>query len=1168
MRCIAVRILWLILLASSGGVVSADDTELYVAGGAAANSARPQVMIIFDTSGSMSTQESIAQVPFDPSYDYTGYGGQRLYYVRGGGNSYPDPTDGDNNYFAWTQNGCADALKPHPENNAYSLLAYEGFYSGNLRAFEYGQKQSNGSYWRKLPKNLKSNERFDYLIDCKADLDNANAANAAEHPNGQLRGSGFAQNSNQTTPYDGTAITASEAERQTAAAAMLTNSKFGQDDTVTLFTENYLSYYHSVGNIKQSRLQIAKDTITSLINSTAGVDFGLTVFNFEDGGRVVSGIKTSTDSSKSGLIETVKQLGASGYTPLCETLFEVSRYFTGGAVHQGRAEPSRIPLYDEAIIHNGQYRSPLLPCQPQSYVVLITDGAPTRDNSFDDLMKSELGLTDADKVDGNLLAGVADALYRNDLSTELQGHQRVVTYTIGFSDGASSAGALLSETALRGGGEYYQAESSMALQGALQQIFSQILAVNASFISPAIAVNSFDRTRTLDAVYYSMFLPSDRPRWLGNIKKLKINSDSAIVDSRNEMAINIEGNIADSACTIWTSTSVCALATSGGDGNDVHVGGVLEALQQQQTRQFFTSPVANEGELVPLNRTNLTAAWGTEAALMDAIGTTSSDELTRYIDWLQGMDVDDEDEDGSRTDRRFDLLGDPLHFKPLSINYGAAQGVRLIVATNAGYVHMLEDLGERVVERWSWYLPEMVDRLAELRTNAQTGGHSIYGVDGPGTLYIEDQNGDGDIDANDDRVWLFFGLRRGGRSYHGLDITEPDRPKLLWRIDNNHPLFGELGQTWAQPTVTRVPGHGDKPVVIVAAGYDLNKDNLAATSNDAMGRGIFILDAKSGALLHRFGPDLVASSQQTPMAVADSMPAQVAVLDSDGDGVSDRLYATDTGGHIWRVDMASATSADWSVFQFAHLGGSGLADNRRFYHGVSVAQTSFELREEYVLEQPDGSEQTFLSNSEIPFDAIAIGSGNRAHPNALGTQDHLFLLQDRHVVSQHFNASSNIPPPPLTLADLYPVGDDPFSQANSSEQQLAAELALGAKRGWYYPLQANEKSLSAPVIIAGSVFYTGFLPGETGDQNQCVAAGSGMLYQLNLQQGSMQQTAYLGAVLPDTPQIVVPPAPSPIPEDWDPVLYLIGVGSGDNRTGSMATEQTLVPHRVYYHQGQ
>ncbi|WP_051202239.1 pilus assembly protein [Ferrimonas senticii] len=1150
---------------------SADDTELYVAGGSVLNTSRPQVMIIFDNSGSMRTEESLAPPPFDPSFDYTGDGGDRIYYVKGAVNSsnYPDPADSDERrYIEPEQNGCGDSQQPHPDNSSYSLLQYGGLYTNNIRAFRYNKNYNNGVFWRRLPNSISNDIRSQYVIDCKADLDSANAVNAPNHPNSSLRGSGFSIDQSRTEPYDGTAVGASLADRQAAADVAIADTRFGSNDTVTLFTENYLSYFHNNSTTSKPRLEIAQDTITNLVTSTAGVDFGLTVFNFQDAGRIVYGIREMTDANRNSLVSTVNSLSAETWTPLCETLFEAYRYYAGKAVHQGTLEPGRVPSYDSSVISNGNYLTPMLACQPQAYIVLITDGEPTRDNSYDNLIKSELGLTDADKVDGNLLAGVADRLYNTDLNDTLQGQQRVVTYTIGFSDGASNAANLLQQTALRGGGEYYAAADAQALQGALQQIFNQILAVNASFTSPSIAANSFDRTRTLDAVYYAMFLPSDRPRWLGNLKKLKINSNGEVVDSSGDKAIDIAGNISDNACTVWTASEVCNLASSGGDGNEVALGGVLGALQGQSSRRFLTSPLTGSGDLVTLSRSNLANALGGESALMAALGISDSNLLDDYLSWLQGIDVDDQDEDLSRTDKRDDLFGDPLHSKPLAINYGGDDGVRLLVGTNSGFMHMFEDQGDSVVERWNWYLPELADSLTELRQNQQTGGHTVYGVDGAPVAHIDDQNGDGEIN-NSDKVWLFFGLRRGGRSYYGLDISDPDAPSLMWHRSAADSDLTELGQSWSEPLLTTIPGNDGKPVLVLGGGYDLNKDQLTVGSADSMGRAVFILDAETGDMVHRFGYGLSQTNSTTELAATDSIPAKVAGLDSDGDGVTDRLYATDTGGNVWRIDMPSSDRDDWSVFKFAELGGTDTASDRRFHAEASVAQTSFDLRQQVLLDNPDGSQQTVITNTEIPFDAVVIGSGNRAHPNAAGTDNHLYMLQDRYVLTQTFGTDDNPAPDPITIANLYDIGSDPFANASTADEQLAAELALGAKLGWFYPLAATEKSLAAPVVIAGSAYFTSFIPGDTsGGGSSCVSAGDGKLYQFTLQQGISTRVVSLGARLPDTPQIIVPPPPSPTPQDWDPKLYLIGVGAGESRTGTIATDQLMTPSRIYYHAGQ
>ena len=54
---------------------------------------------------------------------------------------------------------------------------------------------------------------------------------------------------------------------------------------------------------------------------------------------------------------------------------------------------------------------------------------------------------------------------------------------------------------------------------------------------------------------------------------------------------------------------------------------------------------------------------------------------------------------------------------------------------------------------------------------------------------------DGNIEpalADGDQVYVYFGMRRGGKSYYALDVSDPDDPKILWRINK-----GDAGGAFA-----------------------------------------------------------------------------------------------------------------------------------------------------------------------------------------------------------------------------------------------------------------------------------------------------------------------------------------------------------------------------------
>ena len=1163
----------LILLHGVCGTASADDTDLYVSAGNDSSQNRPQVLIIFDNSGSMATEEAVAVEPFDPAFDYTGNGANRIFYVRGtvAIDNYPDPRDASEwRFFDAGNNACAQSVIPHPADPAFSLLDYEGRFTSNLRFF----KRSKGT-WDKLPeRERKVEELRDSVVDCKADLEAVDPNNAPMASTIIFRQSGFPQNQEKDAPFDEISAGADQSALEAAAEVALNSRIFRQNDSATLLTENYLTYLHHYRNeTRRQRIDIARDTIISLINATPGVDFGLQVFNFnssqgndDDGGRIIAGVREMSMSNRAALVTTINGLAANTWTPLCESLFEAYRYFADGPVLGGFKGGYLAPPADSSIINNNRYQSPMRSCQKQSYIIVITDGEPTYDKDYDTLLESELGLNTSDRFDNNYLPGVAQWIQTRDVNPNLLGQQHIVTYTIGFSQGADDAAELLAETANRGGGQYYAASDALALQGSLQQIFSEILAINATFTAPAIAANSYDRTQTLDAIYYAMFLPSDRPRWTGNLKKLRINGDGRVMDQIDRSAINREGAIADTACTIWTSLNTCTRASSGGDGNEVLLGGALEATVAATDRRILTSPQSTAGALVTLNQNTLINAVGDESTLLGLIGAPEGEGITDYIDWLRGFDVDDDDENGDTTSTRDDVIGDPLHSKPLALSYGEGGGTRVLMGTNHGYLHMFHDLGESVTESWAYYLPEMLPTLRELRLNAQTGGHTVYGVDGAVSAWVMDADADGNIERPDDKVWAFFGLRRGGRAYFALDISDPDAPKKMWSVSHTDPGMSELGQSWSEPVVTRVPGI-EAPVIIIAGGYDSNKDNAGIGTPDSMGRAVFILDAESGDIVHRFTATESTTIGITRFPATDSLATKVSIMDTDGDSVTDRFYAVDTGGNVWRFDLPDDDSSHWSVFHFAELGGDTLSDDRRFFGEVSVAPSSFERVEAITVEQ-NGEDQVITTSSETPFDAVLVGSGNRASPNDGVTQDYLFLLRDIHIRTQYYGAAGVTPPPPIRLTDLFDATGALPDEIEKADSRLASQLTLSAAKGWYLPLRATEKALAAPTLISGVAYFTTFLPGELATTDTCVAAGQGFLYAFTLQDGRLLKRTIIGAVLPDTPQIVVPPPADGAEDDWNPKLYLVGVGAGEDNKGTIDTRQSLTPKRIYYQYGE
>jgi type IV pilus assembly protein PilY1 len=237
---------------------------------------------------------------------------------------------------------------------------------------------------------------------------------------------------------------------------------------------------------------------------------------------------------------------------------------------------------------------------------------------------------------------------------------------------------------------------------------------------------------------------------------------------------------------------------------------------------------------------------------------------------------------------------------------------------------------------------------------------------------------------------LYFGMRRGGRNYYSLDVTDRASPKLAWTIKGGSGNFTELGQSWSEATLARIKLNGaDKNVLVIAGGYDPNQDASKPTSADKQGRAIYIVDALTGARLWWASNAADHPDASLPLAqMTYSTPSSVRVIDMNGDSYADRLYVGDMGAQVWRFDLdingntGAPSLATGGVI--ASLGGTAAADTRRFYYPPSVALVSDE----------------YLGN----FLAISIGSGHREKPLGTAIADRFYMIRDPNVQApaRHF----------------------------------------------------------------------------------------------------------------------------------------------------------------------
>ncbi|WP_096348961.1 MULTISPECIES: pilus assembly protein [Pseudoalteromonas] len=881
------------------------------------------------------------------------------------------------------------------------------------------------------------------------------------------------------------------------SGSMAFSSTTGEDCGYDYFYDTYIL-------CADNRLGVAKTAITTLVNDNPDIDFGLMRFNDSNGGYILAGLGSNTNKIKN----QINALEANGATPLSETLWEAYLYLTGGSRYYSWYWPSS--QRDTSVERYSKYISPFESiaadpniCSSSANLIVMTDGDPSNDSQSNWNIATEYWNTfskSATTVHDSYMPALAEIIrHKEDLYTQAGSvEDRGRVYTIGFGRGMSDEGTeILQKTADLGGGIYTQANTPHELSEALKNQIDNIRQLNDSFSSPSVSTSSSDHTRSGESLYYTMFYPESHTRWQGNLKKLKF-SDDKVVDMHGAPALDEKGLIKASATTFWSQSG-------SQDGNSVKRGGVNYQLSQQITRTIYSD--FGTDALLPLTIRQGRTRYKNRNKFARKFGTNAS-QLQNTIDWLYGKDVDDEDQDNNTQERRDTIFGDPLHSKPVSMDYGNGD-IRIVVGTNDGFLHMFKDSGNTVQESWAFMPEYLFKNVSDIRNSKPDT--KLYGMDGPLTIYFHDTQKNGVVDGND-KVWLFAGMRRGGARYYAFDITSPDSPKLMWGgpLVGGQGGFEELGQSWSKPEVTFVEAKGDSPVLIFGAGYDTGKDNYTKAT-DQIGRGIFVLDAATGALVWSLTP-------KTGYKGAHSVAGDVAMLDSNYDGYTDRLYFADTGGDVWRVDMPSAAPNDskkpWTHHKLAQLAQNGSSGDRRFFYKPAVVRTFFS--KVTVTTTPDGSVKT---RKDTPYEAVMLGSGNRSRPTLTGVNDYLFMIRDEHTVTQSFQ--TNVPEV-ITIGNLMDITGDPFAlQRSSLEGFTNVEATLGAFKGWKYALSGNEKSLAAPVVAGGIAYFTSFTP--PANVSRCeVSTGKGHMYAFHLHYGTQvyEQLKYETThTVPDTPKV-------------------------------------------------
>lgn len=1008
------------------GPALADDTELFVGDASQFPQVAPNILFVIDTSGSMDTTVQ-TQAAFDAAVTYPGRCDPARVYWRSGTGSPPDcRTD------QWTD------AQSFVCQRALNAFASTGSYTDRFAQFD-----PRSATWQSMDARARS--RF---TECQDD--------SGFHGDGVSTNELFA--TNDTAPWTN------------LADDEIAWGQVPVDEVFVAYSANYLNWYYGPPE-DSTRLQVVKDVAAQLLDNVNGVNVGLMRFNDPaEGGPVLHAMEHIT-TARATMKAKIDALPSKGNTPLSETMYEAAQYYRGGAVDYGNLpNPQTSVAESRTVADPNIYQSPLaFGCQ-KNFIVLLTDGAPTRDSSADSKITALPGFADlvgADcdgSGDGRCLDDLAEWMYEADLRPDLGGQQNVVTYTIGFNVDLP----ILAATAQRGGGAYYLADNTQTLATALTDIVTGILDTQTTFTSPAVSVNNFNRTQNLNDLFVTLFQPSTETHWPGNLKKYKL-VEGVITDADGNPAVDPDTRFFASGSRSFWSTNP--------DGSSVTAGGAANQLPDPAKRNLYTY-LGNALLTAATNQVQQTNVALTDAAL--GLGQPDDPARTQIIDFARGVDVTDVDQDGNTEEQRFQM-GDPLHSKPVSVIYGGTADAPLgtvFLGTNDGYLHAIDPTTGR--EKWAFIPPEFLPDLKDLYKNPASADKH-YGIDGSVKIQLKADN-DGVINAlAGEKVYLYFGVRRGGQFYYALDVTDPEAPKFLWRLDNS--TLPGIGQSWSEVVPTRIniagaPQNADKLALVIGGGYDPTQDNLSTTT-DTSGNAIYIVDSVTGQLLwhatNNAGADLNLASLRY------SIPADVKVADLNGDRFADRMYVADMGGQVLRFDIFNGQPASSLITGgvFAQLGAAGQATPqdsqvRRFYYSPDVA---------------------LVTDDNNSFLHVGIGSGHRARPNSIAAHDRFYALRDYDTFKAKTQVEADLFTP-ITDADLVDVTDD-----------INASVPLGAP-GWRFELRTSgawngEKALAEARTFDNKVFFTTFEPGAAVSADNCEPSlGTSRLYALDIYNGA------------------------------------------------------------------
>jgi len=241
----------------------------------------------------------------------------------------------------------------------------------------------------------------------------------------------------------------------------------------------------------------------------------------------------------------------------------------------------------------------------------------------------------------------------------------------------------------------------------------------------------------------------------------------------------------------------------------------------------------------------------------------------------------------------------------------------VLVAANDGMLHVFD--AETGQERFA-YIPSFVyENLSQLTFPEYQHRFFVDGTPIVGDVYIRN-------DGSSSQSWntiVIGGLGAGGRGYYALNITDEESgdftDQVMWEfgpeddpdafVDGFGVLRSDLGLSFSEPVIAMsnaTDGEEQRWVAIFGNGYNnTGVDGPAVIYILFIDRGIDGDWSQSGDLVKI---DLGEDGITNPNGIGD-----LRVIDRDGNGTADQIYAGDLLGNLHAINISSSNPNDWDL---------------------------------------------------------------------------------------------------------------------------------------------------------------------------------------------------------------------------------------------------------------